>query len=118
MVILVNYGFGGSVMTVTNAKSSAESSKFTLKIRSESGKLFIIGCHFPPKSTNFGTLSAKSNNTQNNILSMIGLCSGVTQWQIQLPDLGGGGNLVQGTPKAENSTDLTHCFLGWAKIHF
>ena len=55
-MISVNYGFGGSVMTVTNAKSSAESEKFTFKIRSESGKLFIIGCHFPPKSTNFGTL--------------------------------------------------------------
>ena len=32
VVISVNYGFGGSVMTVTNAKSSAESEKFTLKI--------------------------------------------------------------------------------------
>ena len=56
VVILVNYGSGGGVMTVTNTKSSAESEKFTLKIRSESGKLFTIGCHFPPKSTNFGTL--------------------------------------------------------------
>ena len=43
-------------MTVPNAKSSAESEKFSLKIKSESGKLFTIGCHFPPKSTNFGTL--------------------------------------------------------------
>ena len=43
-------------MTVTNAKASAESEKFNLKIRSESGKLLTIGCHFPPKSTNFGTL--------------------------------------------------------------
>ena len=51
----MNYGFDGSVMTVTNAKSSAESEKFTLKIRSERGKLFTIGYHFPPKSTNFGT---------------------------------------------------------------
>ena len=55
MVISVNYGFGGGVTTVTNAESSAESEKFTLKIRSESGKLFTIGCHFPPKSTNFET---------------------------------------------------------------
>ena len=38
LVISVNYGFGGGVMSVTNAKSSAESEKFTLKIRSESGK--------------------------------------------------------------------------------
>ena len=43
-------------MTVTNAKSSPESEKCTLKIRRESGKLFTIGCPFPPKSTNFGTL--------------------------------------------------------------
>ena len=55
-MISVNYAFGGGVITVTNAKSSAESEKFTLKIRSESGKLFTNGCHFPPKSTNFGTL--------------------------------------------------------------
>ena len=39
----MNYCFGGGgVMTVTNAKSSAESEKFTLKIRSESGKMFVI----------------------------------------------------------------------------
>ena len=38
----MNYGFGGSVMTVTNAKSSAESEKFTLKIRSEIGKLLAL----------------------------------------------------------------------------
>ena len=56
MVISVSYGFVGGVITVTNAKSSAESEKFTLKIRSGSGKLFTIGCHFPPKSTNFRTL--------------------------------------------------------------
>ena len=56
MVISVSCGFVGGVITVTNAKSSSESEKFTLKIRSESGKLFTIGCHFPPKSTNFGTL--------------------------------------------------------------
>ena len=58
MVISVNYGFGGGV--ITNAKSSAESEKFTLKIRSESGKLFTNGCHFPPKSANFGTLQKKN----------------------------------------------------------
>ena len=52
-----DFRFGGGVMTVTNAKSSAESEKFTLKIRSESGKLFTIGCHFPPKLTNFGILT-------------------------------------------------------------
>ena len=58
LVISVNYGFGGGVLTVTNAESSDcdESAKFTLKIRSESGKLFTIGCHFPSKSSNFGTL--------------------------------------------------------------
>ena len=56
MVVSVSYGFVGGVITVTNAKSSAESEKFTLKIRSESVKLFTIGCHFPLKSTNFGTL--------------------------------------------------------------
>ena len=43
-------------MVVTNVKASVESGKFILKIRSESGKLFTIGCHLPPKSTNFVTL--------------------------------------------------------------
>ena len=43
MVISVNYGFLGCIMTVTIAKSSAESEEFTMKIRSESGKLFTIG---------------------------------------------------------------------------
>ena len=66
MVISVNYGFVGGVITVTNAKSSAESEKFTLKIRSESGKLFTIGCHFPPKSTNFGTLPGRHNRSAVN----------------------------------------------------
>ena len=61
MVISVSYGFVSSVITVTNAKSSAESEKFTLKIRSESVKLLTIGCHFPPKSTNFGTLFSRSS---------------------------------------------------------
>ena len=37
-------------------KTSVESMKFTFKVRSESGKLFTIGCHLPPKSTNFETL--------------------------------------------------------------
>ena len=37
-VTSVNHGFGGGVMTVTNAKSSAaENEKFTMKIRAESG---------------------------------------------------------------------------------
>ena len=54
VVISVNFGFGDSSITVTNAKSSAESEKFTLKIRSESGNFFTNGCHFPPKSTKFG----------------------------------------------------------------
>ena len=49
MVISVSYAFVGGVITVTNAKSSAENEKFTLKIRRESGKLFTIGCHFPPQ---------------------------------------------------------------------
>ena len=65
MVISVNYGFGGGIITVTNAKSSAKSEKFTLKIRSESGKLFTNGCHFPPKSTNFGTLRFVNKNSTN-----------------------------------------------------
>ena len=44
-------------VTVTNVKLSAASEKFTLKIRSESKKLFTIARHFLPKSTNFGTLT-------------------------------------------------------------
>ena len=48
------YGFDGSVKTTTNSKSSAESEKFFLRLRSESGKLLTFGGHFPPKSTNFG----------------------------------------------------------------
>ena len=61
-MISVNYGFHGSVMTVTNDKSLAESEKFTLKIKSESGKLFTIGCRFSLKSTNFGTLRCPSDS--------------------------------------------------------
>ena len=68
LVILDNYGFGGGIMTVTNAKSSAESEKFTLKIRSESGKLFALGCQFPPKSTNFGTLRILSIRITTNLM--------------------------------------------------
>ena len=47
-------------MAVTNFKASAEtaeSGKLTFKSRSESGELLAIGCHFPPKATNVGTLS-------------------------------------------------------------
>ena len=44
------------VLAVTNFKASAESGKFTFKSRSESGKLSTVGCHFPPKATNVGTL--------------------------------------------------------------
>ena len=40
-------------------KTSVESGKFTFKVRSESGKLSTIGCHLPPKSTNFGTLRGR-----------------------------------------------------------
>ena len=58
----MNYGFCGSVMTATNAKASAQSEKFNLKIRSESGKLLTIGCHFPLKSTNFGTMTHSSQS--------------------------------------------------------
>ena len=47
-------------MTVTNFKISIGSEKFALKIRSGSGKLSIVGCHFPPKSTIFGTLLMSS----------------------------------------------------------
>ena len=62
-MISVNYAFSGSVMTVTNAKSLAESEKLNLKIRSEGEKLLTIGCHFPPKSTNFGTLPVVTDYT-------------------------------------------------------
>ena len=56
MVVSVNYGVCSGVITVTHVKSSVESEKLTSIIRSESGKLSTIGCRFPPKSTNFGTL--------------------------------------------------------------
>ena len=61
LVISVIYGFGGGDVTVTNVKSSVESGKSTLKIRSESGKLLTIGCRFPAKLTNFGTLEQLAN---------------------------------------------------------
>ena len=58
------YGVGGRAMVITNAKASAESGKLLLKITSEIGKLSTIWCHFPPKSTNFGTLvAAQPTNT-------------------------------------------------------
>ena len=45
-----------AVLSVTNAKSSAESEKFTLNIKSEWKIVFTNGCHFPPNSTNSETL--------------------------------------------------------------
>ena len=36
--------------------SNVLSVKFPPKIKSESGKLSTIGCHIPPKLTNFGML--------------------------------------------------------------
>ena len=42
-------------MSVSNVKASVESEKLTLKIISDSENFpLFIGCHFPPKSTNFG----------------------------------------------------------------
>ena len=41
-----------------------ESGKFTLKMRSESGKLPTTGCHLPPKSANFGTLIKNDSNCE------------------------------------------------------
>ena len=52
-------GGGGRSMVFTNIKASVESGKLILKIRSESGKLSTIGCHFPLKSTNFWTLQTE-----------------------------------------------------------
>ena len=46
VMISVNCDLVGGVMTL----------KFTLKIKSKSGKLFTIECHFPTKLTNFGTM--------------------------------------------------------------
>ena len=66
MVISVSYGFVGGVITVTNAKSSAESEKFTLKIRSDNGKLFTIGCHFPPKINQFWDTAVTDVQQQQN----------------------------------------------------
>ena len=50
------FGEDSGVMTVTYFKISIGSEKFVLKIRSGSGKLSIVGRHFPPKSIIFGTL--------------------------------------------------------------
>ena len=53
------YGFVGDVWQSLISKRLVKSKKFTLKIRSESGKLCTTGCHFPPKLTNFGTLQCQ-----------------------------------------------------------
>ena len=50
------YDVGGRAMVITNVKASVQSGKLILKIKRESGNLSTIGCHFPLKSTNFGTL--------------------------------------------------------------
>ena len=56
----VQYNSAGvGFIALTNAKGSFESGKFTLKAVSESGKVLIIGCRLPPKSTHFGMLNAK-----------------------------------------------------------
>ena len=51
----VNCGFGGGVMTVTYAKSSADSENLTLKIRSERGKFVHHWVSFPTQ-IELGTL--------------------------------------------------------------
>ena len=50
------YSDDSGIQANANAKAFVWSGKFTPKIRSENGKLSSIGCHFPPKLTNFGTL--------------------------------------------------------------
>ena len=50
-------GFGDIALISAEGLVELESGKFTLKITSESGKLFTIGCHLPPKSAHFGTLA-------------------------------------------------------------
>ena len=37
-----------NILTVNNVKGYAESGIFTLKVGSESRKLFTVGCHLPP----------------------------------------------------------------------
>ena len=46
-----------NIVAVAYVEISVKSGKFTFEVRSESGKLSTIGCHLPPKSTHFGTLS-------------------------------------------------------------
>ena len=50
-------------MVITHVKASVDSGKMIYKVRRESGKLSTIGCHFPPKSTNFGTMPRVGNIT-------------------------------------------------------
>ena len=57
----MRYSDGSGISANANAKAFVWSVKFTPKIRTESGKLSSIGCHFPPKLTNFGTLLLKNN---------------------------------------------------------
>ena len=59
-----------ALMAVTEFRSPAESGKFTLMSRSKSGKLSTIGCHFPPKATNFGTLSLSVGLTFRSSISV------------------------------------------------
>ena len=52
----MRYSDGSGISANANAKAFVWSVKFTPKIRTESGKLSSIGCHFTPELTNFGTL--------------------------------------------------------------
>ena len=44
-ILVLPYHIDGSVMAITNIRSSVESGKFIFKVRSESEILSIIGCH-------------------------------------------------------------------------
>ena len=74
LVVSVNYGFGGSVMTVTNANSSSESEKFTLQNQKREWKIVHHWLSFPTQIDQcWGTAVGRCSG---NARDAIGTCSG------------------------------------------
>ena len=65
------YSDGSGIQANADAKAFVWSGKFTPKIRSESGKLSSVGCHFTPKLTNFGTLHHTPNTDISDLRPII-----------------------------------------------
>ena len=59
-----SFYFSFSFLSLFSTHSHKKSGKFTPKTWYESGIFLTFGCRFPPKSTNFGTLSSRAHRKE------------------------------------------------------